>query len=196
MFATRDVGSGAELLVFEHPTAGWQVPAGTVERGESFEVAALRELHEETGVMGADARLVLTEAGLHRPDVLIVAENLTAFGEPREGAHALPWAPWRGWGVFPLDHRDGFTLIEVDRLTDGGARIQRERIGWVRTASLAARTERHFFQVPVEHHAAEPWVHRAEDLYDFACRWVPVRAAPRLIDHQQSWLERCVPHLR
>ena len=42
---------GDELLVFTHrdsPEAGVQVPAGTVEEGETFDAAVLREVQEET----------------------------------------------------------------------------------------------------------------------------------------------------
>lgn len=42
-----------ELLVFRHrdfPEAGVQVPAGTVEEGETLDAAVLREVHEETGL--------------------------------------------------------------------------------------------------------------------------------------------------
>ena len=44
---------GDELLVFTHrefPEAGVQVPAGTVEEGETLDAAVLREVHEETGL--------------------------------------------------------------------------------------------------------------------------------------------------
>src|SRR5690348_6110491 len=47
------------LLVFRHvdfPEAGIQVPGGTVEPGEEWEAAALREAEEETGL--PDLRLV------------------------------------------------------------------------------------------------------------------------------------------
>lgn len=47
------VTRGRRLLVFEHPhapEAGIQVPAGTIEPGESPEAAVLREAHEETGL--------------------------------------------------------------------------------------------------------------------------------------------------
>lgn len=46
---------GNALLVFSHPDfpeAGIQVPAGTMEPGESPEAAALREALEETGLDG------------------------------------------------------------------------------------------------------------------------------------------------
>ena len=47
------ITSGDRLLVFrhtQHPEAGIQVPAGTVEGGELPEEAVLREAHEETGL--------------------------------------------------------------------------------------------------------------------------------------------------
>ena len=52
----RASSAGSELLVFQHPMAGVQVPKGTVEPGESPEDAALRELREETGIDGARVR--------------------------------------------------------------------------------------------------------------------------------------------
>jgi 8-oxo-dGTP pyrophosphatase MutT (NUDIX family) len=39
-----------KLLVFEHPSAGFQIPKGTVEDGEKPEHAVVRELHEESGL--------------------------------------------------------------------------------------------------------------------------------------------------
>ena len=42
-----------ELLVFRHvdfPEAGIQIPAGTIDPGESAEAAVVREAHEETGL--------------------------------------------------------------------------------------------------------------------------------------------------
>ncbi|WP_170156970.1 NUDIX domain-containing protein [Roseimicrobium gellanilyticum] len=45
--------SGYELLVFEHPLAGRQIPKGTIESGEDPSLAALRELEEESGIKAA-----------------------------------------------------------------------------------------------------------------------------------------------
>ena len=46
---------GTNLLVFRHPNspeAGIQVPAGSIEAGESPEAAVMREAFEETGLNG------------------------------------------------------------------------------------------------------------------------------------------------
>ena len=49
-FVVRTGALGRELLVFKHPTAGIQLPAGTVEPGEPVEKAVVREVWEETGL--------------------------------------------------------------------------------------------------------------------------------------------------
>jgi 8-oxo-dGTP pyrophosphatase MutT (NUDIX family) len=49
--------AGAELprlLLFRHPQAGVQLVKGTIERGETPEQAALRELAEESGINAAE----------------------------------------------------------------------------------------------------------------------------------------------
>ena len=56
---------GDQLLVFMHPLhpeVGLQVPAGTVEPGESPDVALLRELREETGLSAFGKPAYLGEA--------------------------------------------------------------------------------------------------------------------------------------
>jgi 8-oxo-dGTP pyrophosphatase MutT (NUDIX family) len=54
-YVVRPGASGAlEVLVFTHgddPASGLQVPAGTIDEGESPEEAVLRELAEESGLM-------------------------------------------------------------------------------------------------------------------------------------------------
>ncbi|PMY38610.1 DNA mismatch repair protein MutT [Pseudomonas sp. GW456-L14] len=45
-----------EILAFEHPLAGLQLVKGSVEPGESTEMAAARELVEEAGIQGKVVR--------------------------------------------------------------------------------------------------------------------------------------------
>jgi len=45
-----------EILAFEHPLAGLQLVKGSVESGESTDVAAVRELMEEAGIQSEAGR--------------------------------------------------------------------------------------------------------------------------------------------
>ena len=63
------ITKGDRLLVFSHPhhpEAGIQVPAGTVESGESPDEAVLREAREETGL---DGLLLRSALGVREYDV-------------------------------------------------------------------------------------------------------------------------------
>jgi 8-oxo-dGTP pyrophosphatase MutT (NUDIX family) len=57
----RRVGSAVGIRAFEHPLAGCQLVKGTIEPNESIEVAALRELAEESGI---DAAVVAQSLGI------------------------------------------------------------------------------------------------------------------------------------
>ena len=53
------ITNGRRLLLITHPEspdAGVQVPAGTIEPGESPKYAVMREAREETGLAGAQVR--------------------------------------------------------------------------------------------------------------------------------------------
>ena len=120
-FITRPARHGHDLLLFEHPFAGIQIPAGSVEPGETARQAALREAIEETGLtalsvveylgcqedkLGDDQRAIATATTVYaRPDV-------TSF----DWAH-LP----RGIWVTVERHQGSFTqikMIEYDRVPD------------------------------------------------------------------------------
>lgn len=45
-----------EILAFEHPLAGLQLVKGSIEPGESTDLAALRELLEEAGIQAEPGR--------------------------------------------------------------------------------------------------------------------------------------------
>lgn len=60
----RTVQNHLEILAFEHPLAGLQLIKGTIEAGEHPADAAVRELHEESGIEGVAAvDLGLWESG-------------------------------------------------------------------------------------------------------------------------------------
>lgn len=95
---------GDRLLVFSHPfapEAGIQVPAGTVNAGEPFEEAVMREAEEETGLRN------LTLVGwLGEQDI-----DLTAFGKAELHRHHFyhlrcadaPPDTWRHYERYPSE---------------------------------------------------------------------------------------------
>ena len=49
----RNSKKSLELLLFRHPLAGDQIVKGSIEKKESYENAAIRELFEESGIENA-----------------------------------------------------------------------------------------------------------------------------------------------
>lgn len=84
------------LLVFRHPDypeAGIQVPAGTIEPGETPENAVLREAFEETGIPGLALATLLGEQ----------VYNMTPFG--KDEAHHRYFFHLRCAGLQPQTWR-------------------------------------------------------------------------------------------
>jgi 8-oxo-dGTP pyrophosphatase MutT (NUDIX family) len=74
-YVTRTSSAGLELLVFDHAKddpsepSGAQVPAGGMLPFESIDAAALREIEEESGLVGLrfERQLGAVETGPHEP---------------------------------------------------------------------------------------------------------------------------------
>ncbi len=92
----------------------WEIPGGMMEPGEDPVAAGLRELREETGYAGADARLLGTvhpnPAIQHNRCHFVVVENATR-------AHALEWDPDEELQVEPHPADEVFALARSGGIT-------------------------------------------------------------------------------
>jgi len=120
-FITRPGQQGPELLLFEHPSEGVQIPAGTVNPGEEIEIAACREAAEESGLVGLQLLRKLGEMNdPPRLGRLIVTQPTTVYSRPSPGS--FDWVHFQpGIEVEPLRQVAGFTQVhyeEADQFID------------------------------------------------------------------------------
>lgn len=190
-FITRAGPAGRELLLFRHPNAGIQLPAGTVEVGETPEQAVLREAAEESGL--ANLRMVRPlgshEQVLPEPVRAIVR---TTIVYSRPDVTSFDWAriPRGSW--VHLERREaGFaqvTYTEWDQWPERNWATYRIT-GWVPEDAIGRRQRRSYFHLEVDGAAPDAAWTVAIDNHRFQLFWAPLDALPRLVEPQNEWLE-------
>jgi ADP-ribose pyrophosphatase YjhB (NUDIX family) len=193
-FVTRARASGAgggyELLVMQHPTAGVQLPAGTVEENEPVVTAAFRELAEETGLI--DVALV-AQLGTEWFDCTERAALMFRTAPLRKGpnlnAPLLEAEFPRGYWCSVVDREGAFSQVVYEDLDLNvqPARVITRYSGWVESDAIAERVERHFFRFEPRGPTKERWVQLAEQRFE--CYWTPLAPKPALVGGQQGWLD-------
>jgi 8-oxo-dGTP pyrophosphatase MutT (NUDIX family) len=190
-FVTRGVGESAQLLVFWHTGGGIQVPAGTVEQGESFERAACREAAEETGLpdLRLAAHLGTRTHELPAGHAVFIREVLLRT-RPGPDAPVTTWSPGRA-GVRVLETSQGYArvlYVEQDQDVVNGlvyARLE----GWVPQDCLRHRQERAYFHFRTSGSTPQRWRHEDEGRL-LTLYWVPLAPKPAILTAiQQPWLD-------
>jgi ribosomal protein S18 acetylase RimI-like enzyme/8-oxo-dGTP pyrophosphatase MutT (NUDIX family) len=195
-FVTRGSGAHLELLLFEHPFAGNQIPAGTVEEGEAPEEAVLREVAEETGLTTLPVRRYLGYTRRKLPDgQRIVWQRTRVYARP--DPTSFDWAYLRRGIWVTVDRTErGFSQVtyqEADREPQPQYTTMRIT-GWVPDAVLADEQIRHFFHCPLIDCSADRgpacsgWTVFADN-HRFSPFWAPLDSLPPIISPQDQWLE-------
>jgi 8-oxo-dGTP pyrophosphatase MutT (NUDIX family) len=189
---TRGEGADRQLLVFRHPDAGIQLPAGTVEPDESFEAAVLREACEETGLCdftlvgligtletdysGTTRRVIPDEAGL-RSAPNIDAPITTCY----ERGFIVTIGETQG-DFIHVTHR-----VEFDWLTDPNPVTS----GWLPAEAVPpCREVRHLFHLIPTSPTPDAWELISDGGRLFKCYWVKLADDPGLVAPQAEWLAR------
>lgn len=188
-FVTRPSAFGHELLLFEHPHAGIQIPAGTAEEEETPEAAVLREVREETGLstVAIQAYLGCEESRLPEGQWL-VAEPTRVYARP--DATSFDWAYLRrGIRVAAGRQANGFSQITYEEpdQTPNSQYISMSITGWVPDGALAATRRRHFFHLEYLGPAEDRWS-VFTDNHLFTLFWAPMLALPEIIPPQDEWI--------
>ena len=190
-FITRHGPDGLELLLFQHPNAGIQIPAGTGEPGETPEQAVLREAWEETGVEGLEIQTFLGVQDELRPEgVFVVGETMRVYARPDTGSFAGAELR-RGLEVRQERREAGFiqvTYAEWDRLPEPQY-ITYQITGWVPEVALRRGTRRFFYHLTSAGAASLPgsWEQRSDN-HLFRLFWAPLDNLPAIIPPQDAWL--------
>ena len=187
-FVTRPTEAGLELLLLEHPFAGIQIPAGTVE-DETPEEAVLREVAEETGIDSATIRRYLGGDGGPLPEgQRIIAAPTKVYARP--DATSFDWAHLRKGIQVTVNRRErGFSQVtyeEPDRVPDPQF-ITMSITGWVPDGMLADTVMRHFYQLEYKGPSKGRWMAFADN-HTFTLFWAPLPDLPEIIPPQDEWL--------
>lgn len=193
-FIIRERNGITELLVFKHPTAGVQIPAGTVEKGEDIETAVKREAYEETGLQLVEIENYLGcfENELEEGE-RIIAETTQVYIEPDLTAIPYKRKLPKGLTVDSLSTEEDFTHIsyieyEYDTFHEP-IRIDTNITGWVPNENLSAQKKRHFFLMSTQEETADTWELKSDQEHIFKLYWTPLSPKLNIIPPQNRWLD-------
>lgn len=195
-FITRHGAAGLELLIFEHPSAGIQLPAGTVEEGEPHEEAAAREAREESGLLDLPRGRFLEAVSVVLPEhQAIVLKTTTVF--PRPDSTGFDWAHIRN-GIIVDVHHVGrefchISYIERDPNTDLG-KVNYQITGWIPTSAITRQITRYFYHFPYHGRTPERWPVDI-DYHRFLLFWASLSHLPEIVEPQRGWHQVLIKHL-
>lgn len=188
-FVTRRTEQGTDLLLFEHPHTGIQIPAGTVEAGETPRQAVLREVAEETGLARLSVHCYAGSVEDQLPaGQRIVLAPTKVYARP--DLESFDWAYLRPGIQVAVDRQAvGFAQVtyeEPDRVPDPQY-VTMRITGWVPDSVLTDIRRRHFFHLEFAGASPARWTVRS-DSHLFTLFWAPLADLPPIVPPQDMWL--------
>jgi 8-oxo-dGTP pyrophosphatase MutT (NUDIX family) len=191
-FITRGLPVPRDLLIFQHPSAGLQVPAGTVEPGETPRDAVLREAHEESGLkqLAIISALGVQRIELADDEAYMSTPALLQTLPDKSSTLVSAFILKRGVRVRLLGHEGMYVRISHE---DGVRRdddfvVTKRYTGWVPQHSITRHVERHFYHLIGGDDTPKEWFVRAEPEHIFQVMWTPLRSDIALAPPQDQWL--------
>lgn len=177
------------LLLLYHPHAGIQLPAGTVEAGESAQVAAQREAQEETGLVDLVwGELVGEEREEIAPDLGVMSLTSPVYTRPDLSSLAMGTLR-RGFAIEVVRGEGDFLQVryhEQDRFSDPRY-TSFDLLGWVPADTVAGTRIRYFAWLTPTHPTPPSWTN-FNDFHNFTLRWHQLDDLPELVPPQAPWL--------
>ncbi len=191
-FITQKRNEVNALLVFKHPTAGIQIPAGTVEEGEDIETAVKREVYEETGLQHVKIEKYLgcIENELDEQE-RIITETTNVYIKP--DLNAIPYRDKLTRGLTVEHHSTGkdFTHIsyfEYDKFPNPSY-VAYNITGWVPNTNLSKQKTRHFFLLSTTEETEDMWELKSDRGHIFQPFWTPLSPKPEIVFPQNRWMD-------
>lgn len=189
-FITRQGDHSKQVLLINHPYAGFQFPAGTVEDGEDFEAAVKREVGEETGLQQVKIRSLLGELIEQFAGRVFTLRAETVYARPDNSSFDWAVLP-RGVGVDALREQDDFvqvSFVEGD-VYPNPSYTTYQITGWVARESLTAQLCRRIYHLTCHEDTPPSW-QRFVDRHTYTLVWADVTALPDIVWPQSEYWDK------
>ncbi|MBK8905731.1 MAG: NUDIX domain-containing protein [Anaerolineaceae bacterium] len=192
-FITRTGRQGQpQLLLFQHPQAGVQLPAGTVDEGEEWPTAVLREAFEETGLTHLTIHCTLGQIDNElAAGEAVLNQDSCILSQPDETS--LPFAPLFSRGMtFNVGERNGrfrrITYLEYDQLPNPQT-ITLFIDGWLPEEHLSWRKTRRYVHLLCHENTPDRWTLPSDRSHVFTPFWADLQPKPAVVHPQNRWLD-------
>jgi 8-oxo-dGTP pyrophosphatase MutT (NUDIX family) len=180
------------ILLFKHPTAGIQIPAGTVELNENPIDAVQREIKEETGLVKLNYKQMIgTQTISLEKNSLVIDKNTEVYSQPDNTS--FNWANFRrGIYVEKLKEKNDYlqvSYIEYDDIYKKNY-ITYQITGWIPKNTISNELKRYFFHFSVDEVTQNNWTIYSDN-HLFNLFWADMNSLPNIVEPQNSWIKYC-----